>query len=151
DLSGDFVDPSGRVLGQHSGFDQFTIGQRRGLGIAFGEPRFVIRIEPESRRVVLGTHDDLACTTLVADGVSWLADDVPSSFECLAQIRYLHTAAPARVEVRGDEVTVRFEQPQFGVAPGQALVLYDGERVLGGGWIRQGLPTHSAEPITAAS
>ncbi|MBC8115033.1 MAG: tRNA 2-thiouridine(34) synthase MnmA, partial [Candidatus Saccharimonas sp.] len=140
DLSGDFVDPSGRVLGQHGGFDQFTIGQRRGLGITFGEPRFVIRIEPESRRVVLGTHADLACSTLEADGVSWLADDVPSSFECLAQIRYLHTAAPARVDVRGDEVTVRFEQPQFGVAPGQALVLYDGERVLGGGWIRQGLP-----------
>ena len=151
DLSGDFVDPSGRVLGQHGGFDQFTIGQRRGLGMAFGEPRFVIRIEPESRRVVLGTHADLACSTLEADGVSWLTDDVPSSFECLAQIRYLHTAAPARVEVRGDEVTVRFEQPQFGVAPGQALVLYGGDRVLGGGWIRQGLPTHNVESITAAS
>ena len=151
DLSGDFVDPSGRVLGQHGGFDQFTIGQRRGLGMAFGEPRFVIRIEPESRRVVLGTHADLACSTLEADGVSWLADGVPSSFECLAQIRYLHTAAPARVEVRGEEVTVRFEQPQFGVAPGQALVLYDGDRVLGGGWIRQGLPTRSAKPITVAN
>ena len=151
DLSGDFVDPSGRVLGQHGGFDQFTIGQRRGLGMAFGEPRFVIRIEPESRRVVLGTHADLACSTLEADGVSWLADDVPSSFECLAQIRYLHTAAPARVEVRGDEVTVRFEQPQFGVAPGQALVLYDGDRVLGGGWIRQGSPISKAEPATVAS
>lgn len=119
--------------------------------MAFGEPRFVIRIEPESRRVVLGTHADLACSTLEADGVSWLTDDVPSSFECLAQIRYLHTAAPARVEVRGDEVTVRFEQPQFGVAPGQALVLYGGDRVLGGGWIRQGLPTHNVESITAAS
>ncbi len=151
DLSGDFVDPSGRVLGQHGGFDQFTIGQRRGLGITFGEPRFVIRIEPASRRVVLGTHADLACLTLEADGVSWLAGDVPSSFECLAQIRYLHTAAPARVEVRGDEVTVHFEQPQFGVAPGQALVLYDGARVLGGGWIRQGLPTHSAASITTAN
>jgi tRNA-uridine 2-sulfurtransferase len=151
DLSGDFVDPGGHVLGQHGGFDQFTIGQRRGLGITFGEPRFVIRIEPESRRVVLGTHDDLACLRLEADGVSWLAGDLPSSFECLAQIRYLHTAAPARVEVRGEEVTVRFEQPQFGVAPGQALVLYDGDRVLGGGWIRQGLPTLSGEPISAAS
>ena len=149
DLSGEFVDPSGNVLGRHSGFDQFTIGQRRGLGITFGEPRFVIRIEPDTRRVVLGTHADLACSTLEADGVSWLATDVPSSFECLAQIRYLHTAAPAHVEVRGEDVTVRFEQPQFGVAPGQALVLYDGDRVLGGGWIRQGLPTRSTDPITA--
>ena len=151
DLSGDFVDPSGRVLGQHGGFDQFTIGQRRGLGMAFGEPRFVIRIEPESRRVVLGTHADLACTTVEGDGVSWLADDVPSSLECLAQIRYLHTAAPARVEVRGEEVTVQFEQPQFGVAPGQALVLYDGDRVLGGGWIRQGSPIQRVEPTATAS
>ena len=151
DLSGEFVDPAGKVLGQHSGFDQFTIGQRRGLGMAFGEPRFVIRIEPNSRRVVLGTHADLACTTVEGDRMSWHGNDVPSSFECLAQIRYLHTAAPARVEVRGDDVTVRFEEPQFGVAPGQALVLYDGDRVLGGGWIRQGSPTHTAEPLEASN
>ena len=150
DLSGEFVDPSGKVLGQHGGFDQFTIGQRRGLGMAFGEPRFVIRIEPESRRVVLGTHADLACTTVEGDRMSWHADDVPASFECLAQIRYLHTAAPARVDVRGEEVTVRFHEPQFGVAPGQALVLYDGDRVLGGGWIRQGSPTRTAEPLVTA-
>ncbi len=151
DLSGDFVDPSGRVLGQHGGFDQFTIGQRRGLGMAFGEPRFVIRIEPESRRVVLGTHADLACSTVEGDRMSWHADEVPSSFECLAQIRYLHTAAPARVEVRGDDVTVRFNEPQFGVAPGQALVLYDGDRVLGGGWIRQGSPTRTAESLETSN
>ena len=150
DLSGDFVDPTGKVLGQHSGFDQFTIGQRRGLGMAFGEPRFVIRIEPESRRVVLGTHADLACTTVEGDRMSWHLDEAPASFECLAQIRYLHTAAPARVEVRGDDVTVQFDEPQFGVAPGQALVLYDGDRVLGGGWIRQGSPTHTAEPLVTA-
>lgn len=137
-MAGDFVDPSGRVLGKHSGYDQFTIGQRRGLGITFGEPRFVIRIEPESRRVVLGTHDDLACRMLEADGVSWLTDDVPDQFECLAQIRYQHTAAQASVErIAADHVRVQFVESQFGVAPGQALVLYDGDRVLGGGWIRQ--------------
>ncbi len=150
DLSGEFVDPAGKVLGRHSGFDQFTIGQRKGLGITFGEPRFVIRIDPESRRVVLGTHDDLACRELEGHKVSWLVDDVASSFECLAQIRYQHTAALARVEVRGDEVTVRFEQPQFGVAPGQALVLYDGDRVLGGGWIRQGSPIRAAESLATS-
>lgn len=83
--------------------------------------------------------------------MSWLTADVPSSFECLAQIRYLHTAAPARVVVRGEEVAVQFERPQFGVAPGQALVLYDGERVLGGGWIRQGSPISKAEPSSTAS
>lgn len=138
ETSGDFVDLSGKVLGQHPGYEQFTIGQRRGLGIAFGEPRFVIRIEPETRRVVLGTHADLAQTTLEADGMSWLVDDIPAKLECLAQIRYQHTAAPATVEVVDhNHVGVRFREPQFGVAPGQALVLYDGDRVLGGGWIRQ--------------
>ena len=139
DLGGDFVDLSGQVLGQHTGFDQFTIGQRRGLGVTFGSPRFVIRIEPETHRVVLGTHDDLACRELEADKMSWLVDQIPNSFECLAQIRYQHTAAAARIElVAEDHVRVHFTEPQFGVAPGQALVLYDNDRVLGGGWIRQG-------------
>jgi len=139
DMAGEFVDPSGRVLGKHSGYDQFTIGQRRGLGITFGEPRFVIRIEPETRRVVLGKHEDLACTELEADGISWLVNHLPDEFECLAQIRYQHTAAHARIErVTSGHVRVHFTEPQFGVAPGQALVLYDRDRVLGGGWIRQG-------------
>ncbi|MBS0207029.1 MAG: tRNA 2-thiouridine(34) synthase MnmA [Planctomycetes bacterium] len=138
DTAGSFVDPAGQILGQHTGYEQFTIGQRRGLGITFGEPRFVIRIEPESRRVVLGKYQDLAQTTLEADGLSWLVDDLPARFECLAQIRYQHTAAPAMVELLSREhVRVQFNESQFGVAPGQALVLYDGDRVLGGGWIRQ--------------
>lgn len=142
-MSGNFVDMQGKVLGKHSGFDQFTIGQRRGLGITFGEPRFVIRIEPETREVVLGTHDDLACKELIADGMNWLVDELPDSFECLAQIRYQHTAAPARVErTDSDTVSVRFTDSQFGVAPGQALVLYEGERVLGGGWIGKSSPVN---------
>ncbi|HEY0980584.1 tRNA 2-thiouridine(34) synthase MnmA [Schlesneria sp.] len=138
DMAGDFVDPSGNVLGKHSGYDQFTIGQRRGLGITFGEPRFVIRIEPDTRRVVLGKYEDLACYELEADGLSWLKDHLPEKFDCLAQIRYQHTAAPAVVERISDgRVRVQFEAPQYGVAPGQALVLYEGDRVLGGGWICQ--------------
>ena len=138
DLSGDFVDAMGKVLGRHTGYDQFTIGQRRGLGITFGEPRFVTRIEPDTHRVFLGTHDELACRELEADGIRWLVDRTSDTIECLAQIRYQHTAAPASIECVGeDQVRVQFTEPQFGVAPGQALVLYDGERVLGGGWIRQ--------------
>ena len=138
ETSGEFVDPAGNILGRHSGYDQFTIGQRRGLGITFGEPRFVIRIEPQTRRVVLGRYDDLACLELEADGFSWLKLDLSSHFDCLAQIRYQHTAAPAQVErLSDDRVRVRFTSPQYGVAPGQALVLYDGDRVLGGGWICQ--------------
>lgn len=146
DLAGDFVDLSGRVLGKHSGYDQFTIGQRRGLGVTFGEPRFVIRIEPATHRVVLGTHDDLACRELEADGMKWLVDQMPEQFECLAQIRYQHTAATARVErIAQDQVRVHFMEPQFGIAPGQALVLYNGDRVLGGGWIRQNSDPVSCE------
>jgi tRNA-specific 2-thiouridylase len=138
DLAGEFVDTKGNVLGKHTGYDQFTIGQRRGLGVTFGEPRFVIRIEPETHRVVLGKHEDLACVELEADGISWLVDRVPDDLNLLAQIRYQHTAAPARIEqIAEGHVRVHFSEPQFGVAPGQALVIYDGDRVIGGGWIRQ--------------
>jgi tRNA-specific 2-thiouridylase len=115
------------------------------LGIAFGEPRFVIRIEPATKRVVLGVKDDLACSSLEADRLNWLVDDPPSSFSCLAQIRYQHTAAAANVEIVNDNrLIVRFHDPQFGVAPGQAIVLYDGDRVLGGGWIASGASPRSA-------
>ena len=146
DMAGEFVDPTGRVLGKHTGFDQFTIGQRRGLGVTFGEPRFVIRIEPETRRVVLGKHEDLACFELDADNVSWLIDDVPQEFDCLAQIRYQHTAAVAHIRrTETNRVSVRFTDPQFGVAPGQALVLYNGDQVLGGGWICQSSSMDSSQ------
>ena len=145
DLAGEFVDSDGKVLGKHSGYDQFTIGQRRGLGITFGAPRFVIRIEPETHQVVLGTHDELACQELEADGFSWLIDRESDRIECLAQIRYQHTAAAAVVECTADDqVRVKFAEPQFGVAPGQALVLYSGDQVLGGGWIRQPAKSNSS-------
>lgn len=152
DLAGDFVDLKGQVLGKHTGYDQFTIGQRRGLGVTFGEPRFVIQIQPQTRRVVLGTHADLACRALAADGMNWLVDRIPDQFDCLAQIRYQHTAAAARIErIAEDQVEVHFAEPQFGVAPGQALVLYDEDRVLGGGWIRQSTPAGMINAELAAS
>jgi tRNA-specific 2-thiouridylase len=136
DLSGEFVDRAGAVLGRHDGCHHFTIGQRRGLGIAFGSPRFVVAIEPATRRVVLGTHDELARHELDADRTNWLVPHIPARLRCHAQIRYRHDAAGAEVTVEGDRIHVRFDEPQFGVTPGQAVVLYDGDRVLGGGWIR---------------
>jgi tRNA-specific 2-thiouridylase len=136
DLSGEFVDRAGTVLGRHDGCHHFTIGQRRGLGVAFGSPRFVVAIEPATRRVVLGTHEELARQELEADRPNWLVPDVPSQFRCQAQIRYRHEAADADVTVEDARIHVRFDEPQFGVTPGQAVVLYDGDRVLGGGWIR---------------
>ncbi|HTN04225.1 tRNA 2-thiouridine(34) synthase MnmA [Planctellipticum variicoloris] len=136
ETAGEFVDPAGRVLGRHAGYEHFTIGQRRGLGITFGEPRFVIRIDAESKRVVLGTKEDLACESLVADRVNWLAPDLPEPMRCLAQIRYQHTAAPCTVTREDAErVRVTFDERQSGVAPGQAVVFYAHDRVLGGGWI----------------
>ncbi len=136
DTAGEIVDPAGNVLGQHEGYEKYTIGQRKGLGLAFGEPRYVVAIEPETRRVVIGTRDDLGRTTLEADRSNWLIDDVPDRFRCDAKIRYRHTAAPAEVELLDDHrFQVTFDEPQFGVAPGQAVVLYAGDRVLGGGWI----------------
>ncbi len=135
--AGDVVDTAGNVVGQHDGYQQFTVGQRKGLGIAFGTPRYVVGVEPATRRVIVGTRDDLMEGTLEADRLNWLIDDVPSQFTCHAQIRSQHAAAEAEVQVLDtDRLRVRFTEPQFGIAPGQAVVLYDGDRVLGGGWIR---------------
>jgi tRNA-specific 2-thiouridylase len=135
DTSGELVDTAGNVVGRHDGYENFTIGQRRGLGVAFGAPRYVVALHPEQRQVVIGTREDLARTELEADRLNWLVDDVPNRFECRTKIRYLHTPAPTTVELIGDRARVHFAEPQFGVAPGQAVVFYDGDRVLGGGWI----------------
>ena len=136
ETAGELVDTAGTVLGRHDGYERYTIGQRKRLGVTFGEPRFVVAIEPQSRRVVIGKKEDLARTELEADRPNWLAD-VPARFNCHAQIRYRHEAAEAEVEITDESrFHVRFTEPQYGVAPGQAVVLYDGDRVLGGGWIR---------------
>jgi tRNA-specific 2-thiouridylase len=136
ETAGDLVDTAGNVVGSHAGYQHFTIGQRKGLGVTFGSPRFVVRIEPETRRVVIGMRDDLARTSLEADRANWLCEHVPTRLACSAQIRYQHRAASCTVDVdEGDRFRVAFDEPQYGVAPGQAVVLYDGDRVLGGGWI----------------
>lgn len=136
DTSGELVDTAGNVVGTHGGYEKFTIGQRKGLGVTFGSPRFVVKIEPKSKQVVIGTHEELGRVEVEADRANWLVD-VPQEFRCHAQIRYQHRAAKASVSVNRDgSFGVQFDEPQYGVAPGQACVLYDGERVLGGGWIR---------------
>lgn len=136
DTAGELVTTDGTVVGEHSGIEGFTVGQRKGLGVALGEPKFVVRIEPETRRVVLGDRAELGRAELNAAEANWLVDpgDVPS--RCLAQIRYNSPPAPATVELLPEgRLSVRFDEPQFGVTPGQAVVCYDGERTLGGGWI----------------
>jgi len=136
DTAGEFVSIDGRLLGRHTGIENFTIGQRRGLGIALGERAFVVCIEPDTKRVVIGKREDLARADLTADRTNWLVDPPSGPFRCQAKIRYNAQAAPATAEALPDDrLSVHFDHPRYGVAPGQAVVCYDGDRVLGGGWI----------------
>lgn len=136
DLSGEIVTTDGAVVGHHDGIEGFTIGQRKGLGVAFGEPRYVVRLEADTRRVVIGTQPELARRELTARGTNWLIDPPAEPLRCEVKIRYRSPAAPATVTVlEGDRLRVTFDEPRSGVAPGQAVVCYSGARVLGGGWI----------------
>ena len=136
DTGGNVVTVDGEIVGTHSGIERFTIGQRKGLGVAMGEPYFVVKIDPATKDVVIGRHEALKRATLRANRLNWLANSLPKSFPCLAQIRYNSSAWPAVVTIVGnDEIEVCFDQPCTGVAPGQAVVLYEGDIVLGGGWI----------------
>ncbi len=136
DTSGELVLTDGTVVGRHAGLEQFTIGQRRGVGLAFSEPRYVVRIEAETRRVVIGLKNDLSRTELTAKDVNWLVDPPTSPTVCQVQIRYNSEAAPALVEpLPAGRIQVTFDEPRHGVAPGQAAVIFAGSRVLGGGWI----------------
>jgi tRNA-specific 2-thiouridylase len=137
--AGEIVTTSGRVVGHHSGIERFTIGQRKGLGVAMGDPYFVVRIEPATRKVVIGTLEELGRSHLTASRTNWLLDlpyQLQEPFRCEAQIRYNSSAAPATAcLLPGQRLQVNFDDPQNGVAPGQAVVCYEGDRVLGGGWI----------------
>ena len=141
ELAGEIVTTDGTVVGNHPGIERFTIGQRKGLGVAMGEPYFVVKIETEARRVVIGKLAELGRSELTASDTNWLAQPPASSgpngqFRCLAQIRYNSTAHPAMAQLLPEgRLRVEFDEPQNGVAPGQAVVCYDGEQVLGGGWI----------------
>ena len=136
ETAGELVDTAGTVLGQHPGYERFTIGQRKGLGVTFGEPRFVVRIEPETNRVVIGSRDELGRSSLEADRINWLLPQPPFGETLTAQIRYQHQPAVCEVSSIGDDrILVQFAEPQSGVAPGQAVVLYRDDRVVGGGWI----------------
>ncbi len=136
--SGEIVDTSGKPVGAHAGVHHFTVGQRKGLGIAAPEPLYVISTEPASRRVIVGSNDELLRDSLTATGVNWVSIP-PISAERPAQvkIRYKHTAAPATLipDAGSNRVQVRFAEPQRAITPGQAAVFYDGDTVLGGGWI----------------
>jgi tRNA-uridine 2-sulfurtransferase len=137
---GPIVDEEGHVLGEHSGMEAFTIGQRRGLGIAFGEPRYVVEIEPMSRTVTVGRRESLDKAGLLASRFNWQGPEPIGPIPCLAQVRAQHRAVPATVEAVPDGgARVLFEMPQAAITPGQVVTVYQDDLVLGGGWIERSL------------
>jgi tRNA-specific 2-thiouridylase len=137
---GEIVDLEGRVLGRHEGIIHYTVGQRRGIGIAGEEPLFVVRLEPGTRRVVVGPRSALARSSLTMAEVNWIGTPPAPGEACACSVK-LRSAAPAiaaRVSVlEGNRARVDLAAPAEAIAPGQACVMYDGERVLGGGWIER--------------
>lgn len=140
DTRGHIVDESGETVAEHAGIEGFTIGQRRGLGVAFGEPRYVVQIEPASRVVTVGPRELLQKRGLEASGFNWQGPIPDGAIPCLAQIRAQHRAVPARVEpIDHDRARVVFDEPVSAVSPGQAVTVYQEDLVLGGGWIDHAL------------
>lgn len=138
---GNFVDADGQVLGRHRGMAAYTIGQRKGLGIAFGEPRFVIAKDATANTVTLGRHESLFSAALIADRANWIAiESLTAPLRVTARTRYQQREAPATVEPYGDDsFRVIFDEPQRAVTPGQAVVLYQEDLVVGGGTIVRGI------------
>jgi tRNA-specific 2-thiouridylase len=137
DTSGELVTAGGQVVGEHSGIHNFTVGQRKGLGVATGSPLYVIQINGDKRQVVVGGQEELYSRTLRAHRVNLIAvDDLHEPTRVTVKIRHRHEAAPATLEKSGKgEVLVTFDQPQRAITPGQAAVFYDADVVVGGGWI----------------
>ena len=135
--SGWIVSEDGRPLARHEGVHRFTVGQRKGLGVSGPQPLYVLELRPESQTVVVGSRASLDQARLSASGVNWIAGTPPDRGTTVtAQIRHRHHAASARlIDVAGDRLELEFETPQTAITPGQAVVVYDGDVVLGGGWI----------------
>lgn len=138
DTEGELVTAEGRVVGEHGGIHHFTVGQRRGLGIAAREPLYVISTEPETKRVVIGRNDDLLRSSVTVTGINWVSIGPPDGpIRVEVKIRNKHVAAAATLNPGQDSscAEIRFDEPQRAVTPGQAAVFYQSDLVLGGGWI----------------
>lgn len=134
---GNFVTPEGEVIGRHKGIIHYTVGQRKGLGLALGYPAFVLEIRPETNEVVIGTHAESMADSLRADRLNFMSvEDLTEPLHVFTKIRYNHKGVWATIEKTGeDEILCTFDEPQRAVTPGQAVVFYDGDCVLGGGTI----------------
>jgi tRNA-specific 2-thiouridylase len=139
-VAGDIVDSGGRVLGRHRGLHRYTVGQRKGLGISGTAPLYVLRLEPADSRLVVGPREELGARTCTAVDVNWIAGDSPAGpVRATARIRHRHADAPATIVADGggrSVAEITFDDPQAAITPGQAIVFYQGDDVLGGGWIR---------------
>ncbi|HET9801729.1 MAG TPA: tRNA 2-thiouridine(34) synthase MnmA [Candidatus Acidoferrum sp.] len=135
---GEIVTEQGAVIGRHSGVHNFTVGQRKGLGFAAGKPLYVLSIDPENNRVVVGDDESLRTTSFEVSGTNWVSIEAPGSpIRASVKIRHKHEPAAATIEaLDGNSARITFETPQRAVTPGQAAVFYEADIVLGGGWIR---------------
>jgi tRNA-uridine 2-sulfurtransferase len=137
DTAGELVTTDGQVVGEHRGIHNFTVGQRKGLGVATGSPLYVIQIKGDTRQVVVGKQEDLYSNTLRVHRTNLISvEDLAGPMRVTVKIRHRHEGAPAVIEKSGDdEIIATFNQPQRAITPGQAAVFYDGDTVVGGGWI----------------
>ncbi|HYH00419.1 MAG TPA: tRNA 2-thiouridine(34) synthase MnmA [Terriglobales bacterium] len=138
DTSGELVTSDGKVIGEHTGIHNFTVGQRKGLGVATGTPLYVLGLNGASKQVIVGRDEELWSRTLNVRKLNWIAvDGLREPMRVSIKIRNKHQAASGTIEMSGnEEVTATFDQPQRAITPGQAAVFYDGDVVVGGGWIR---------------
>jgi len=136
DMAGELVSTSGEVMGQHDGIHNFTVGQRKGLGVATGSPLYVIELRGDRKQVVVGGNDELYSRQMMVRKLNWIAiEDMRAPMRVTVKIRNRHEPAAAMVTPAGDAVEVRFDDAQRAITPGQAAVFYDGDVVVGGGWI----------------
>ena len=135
--AGNFVTPEGKVIGKHKGIIHYTVGQRKGLNLSMGHPVFVVAIRPETNEVVIGNADDVFAEKLYCNNLNFMSiEDLDGEMEVTAKIRYSHQGAKAIIrKVDEDKVECVFEEPQRAITPGQAVVFYDGDYVVGGGTI----------------
>ena len=148
---GPIMTSNGAVIGQHAGFARYTVGQRRGVPGGFPHPMYVIAIRPESRSVVIGTREELLGSGLIAREVNWLADRPDVGDRVSVRVRHRAQLADAEiVRMNGDELEIALDEPVSAITPGQSVVLYDGERVLGGGFIESSRQQRNSLPVLAA-
>jgi len=139
-VAGEIVNANGEALGSHSGIHRFTIGQRRGIGIADARPLYVLNVDASNNKVVVGYDDELLSDEFTAAGLNWIALENPTQpVRAEVRVRYRHTAAPATITpLANNRAGIKFDEPQRAITPGQATVFYRGDEVVGGGWIVKG-------------